>query len=74
MIKEAEEEIPFNEEEYNRSKRVIKLQLKAIIANNLWSMSEYQQIVDEDNKSLKKAIEILTTENEYEKILSKKES
>ncbi len=75
MIKEAEKEgVPFNEEEFNRSKRVIKLQLKAIIANNLWGMNEYQQVVNVDNNSLKKAVEILTKKNEYENILNVKKN
>ncbi len=71
MISDAEsEDIPFEEEEYKRSQRVMALQLKALIANNLWGTNESQQIFDEENRTILKAIEILQTPGEYEKILS----
>ena len=51
------------------SKPLIKLQLKALIARDLWEMNEYYQIMDSDNESLQKAVEILQKSGEYEKIL-----
>ncbi len=51
------------------SKSLIKLQLKALVARDLWEMNEYYQIMDADNESLQKAIEILQTPGAYEKIL-----
>ena len=55
--------------QYELSKPLIKLQLKALIARDLWEMNEYYQIMDADNESLQKAIEILQTPGAYEKIL-----
>ncbi len=70
-IKNAEAEgVKFDEAEFNRSKQVIKLQMKAIVAHNLWGPEEQQIVLDANNKSLKKAIEILQTEGAYDKILS----
>ena len=54
---------------YEKSKPLIKLQLKALIARDLWEMNEYYQIMDADNETLSKAIEILQTPGAYDKIL-----
>jgi carboxyl-terminal processing protease len=55
--------------EYEKSKPLIKMQLKALIARDLWEMNEYYQIMDADNESLTKAVEILQTPGAYDKIL-----
>ena len=55
--------------QYLTSKPLIKLQMKALIARDLWEMNEYYQIMDADNESLSKAVEILQTPGVYEKIL-----
>jgi len=55
--------------EFEKSKPLIKLQLKALIARDLWEINEYYQIMDADNESLVKAIEILQTPGAFEKIL-----
>jgi carboxyl-terminal processing protease len=55
--------------EFEKSKPLIKLQLKALIASSLWETNEYYQIMDADNESLLKAIEILQTPGAFEKIL-----
>ena len=51
------------------SKPLIKLQLKALVARDLWEMNEFYQIMDADNESLQKAVQILQTPGAYEKIL-----
>ena len=55
--------------QFEKSKPLIRLQLKALIARDLWEMNEYYQIMDADNESLLKAVEILQTPGAYEKIL-----
>lgn len=55
--------------EFEKSKPLIRLQLKAIIARDLWTTNEFYQIIDADNESLSKAVEILQTPGAYEKIL-----
>ena len=72
MIKMAnDEKIKFNETEYNRSKSLIRLQIKALIARDLYDMSEYFQIINDENNSLKEAIRIINDEKEYNRILKK---
>jgi carboxyl-terminal processing protease len=67
----AKEKIEFNEEQYKKSEQLIKLQLKALVARDLWDMSEYYRIMDAENESLQKAIEILNIPGAYENILKK---
>jgi len=55
--------------QFEKSKPLIKLQLKALIARDLWDMNEYYQIMDAENESLIKAVKILETPGAYEKIL-----
>jgi carboxyl-terminal processing protease len=55
--------------QFEKSKPLIRLQLKALIAHDLWDTNEYYQIMDADNESLLKAVEILQTPGAYEKIL-----
>ena len=70
LISTAEKEnIKVDSAQYAISKPLIKLQLKALVARDLWEMNEYYQIMDADNESLQKAVEILQTPGSYEKIL-----
>ncbi len=50
---------PKDETEKEQSMPEIKLQLKALIARDLWDMSEYFAIINEENPSVKKALELL---------------
>ena len=63
------EKIKIDSTQYAISKPLIKLQLKALVARDLWEINEYYQIMDADNESLQKAVEILQTPGAYEKIL-----
>lgn len=71
QLKKAAEkgEIKVDSAQFAISKPLIKLQVKALIARDLWEMNEYYQIMDADNESLQKAVEILQTPGAYEKIL-----
>ena len=70
MITLAEKEkIKIDTIQYNTSKSLLMLQLKALVARDLWEMNEYYQIMDSDNESLLKAVQILQTPGAYEKIL-----
>lgn len=63
------EKIELLDEQVAKSKPLIKLQLKALIARDLWEMNEYFQIIDVENESLQMAIEILNTKGMYEKTI-----
>ncbi|GHU90463.1 peptidase S41 [Bacteroidia bacterium] len=58
--------------EFNISKSVIALQIKGLIARDLWDMNEYVQIANQQNESLKKALEIIENQTEYDKLLTGK--
>ena len=65
-MREAADEkgIEFNEEQYNISLPLIETQLKALIARDLWDTNEYFQVINVNNASVKRALEILDS-NEY---------
>ena len=60
--------VEFNEEQYNKSLPLIKTQLKALIARDLWDMNEYYQVMNQTNESVTRALQILNS-GEYEKIM-----
>lgn len=66
-----EEDVEWNDEQFQRSEPMIKLQLKALIARNEWSQSEYYRVVMKEDKVIKKAVEILKDNNQYRKILKR---
>ena len=46
-------------EELAKTMPTLSLQLKALIARDLWDMSEYYAIINDDNNIVKKALELL---------------
>lgn len=52
---------------------LLKKQIKALIARDLFSVSHYFQIMNAEDETIKKAIEVITKKGVYEKILSGKE-
>ena len=64
MRSEAEKlNITFNQEQYDYSLPYIKLQLKALIARDLWDMSEYYHVMNSNNKSVQAALQLLQSNN-----------
>ena len=55
----GKENIAFNREQYTRSLRLIKSQLKALIARDLWDMNEYFRVMNAINESVIRALELL---------------
>jgi len=50
---------PKDDDELQRTLPTLRLQLKALIARDLWDMSEYYSIFNEDSEIVKKALELL---------------
>lgn len=48
-----------DEDERRSSEHMIKTQLKALIARDIWDMSEYYKIMNEESHVVKKAVELL---------------
>ena len=61
------DKLDFNEFEYKISEKLIKLRLKAYLAQDLWGYNEFYEIYNDSNEILMKAIEVLQ-KKEYEKI------
>ena len=59
-------------EEYEKSKPLIQLQIKALIARDLWDMNEYFQVMNQNNESYKKALKIIEDDSKYNKLLKGK--
>jgi len=60
LIDEGEKEgVKFVEEQYRKSEPLIRLQLKALIARDLWDMNEYYQTINVVDESVRKAVELL---------------
>lgn len=53
------EKIEFDEEQYNRALPLVRTQLKALIARDLWDMNEYYQVMNTTNESVKQALKVL---------------
>jgi len=51
---------------------LLKKQMKALIARDLFSVSEYFQIMNAEDEAIKKAVEVINKKGEYERILSGK--
>ena len=49
----------YKKEEYQTALPLLKTQMKALIARDLWNMSEYFQVINTQNSSMQKALELL---------------
>jgi len=67
-----EEKVEFNEEEYNRSKDFIALQIKSLIAQDLFDRAAYSKVMNEENPIFMKGVEIINDNALYEKLLQGK--
>lgn len=65
----TDEKVEYNESEYKESLPLFKLYLRALVARDLFDMSEYFQIVNEENNSLKEALRLINNSSAYRKIL-----
>jgi carboxyl-terminal processing protease len=64
-IKRDEKSIAF-------ARPLMKRQIKALIARDLFTMSQYFQIMNVEDETISKAVEVITQKGAYEKILSGK--
>ncbi len=64
----TEAKVEVNKEQLKISEPMIKIQLKALIARDLWDMNEYFHVMNATNESVLKAVQILQS-GDYEKKL-----
>jgi carboxyl-terminal processing protease len=62
--------IKLDESQYEKSKKLIRLQLKALIARDIFDMNAYYEIINEDNSALKEALRIIDDKKLYDNELS----
>ena len=66
----TKEKIPFNKEQFEKSKSYLMLQIKALIASDVWEQDASFRILNAENAIVKKALDILKQPNEYSKLLT----
>ncbi len=52
---------PKDEAELTQTKKYLALQLKALVARDIWDMSQYFQVWNETNEIVQRAVQLLTT-------------
>jgi carboxyl-terminal processing protease len=72
IAKGESEDIKYNEAQYNISKDEILRILKGLVASNIWQVSEYYQIVNENDKIIEKALKVISDNKAYNIILGYK--
>jgi carboxyl-terminal processing protease len=66
------EGVKSDEQSVEFARPLMKKQMKALIARDLFSVSHYFQVMNAEDEAVKKAVEIITKKGTYEKILSGK--
>ncbi len=72
IAKGEAEGVKFDEAQYNISKDEINLILKGLVAANIWQISEYYQIINQNDKVIDKALEVISDKARYNTILGYK--
>ena len=65
----SEEKIVWNEEEFNRSRSLIFLQLKALMARDLYDSSAFYRIINQENDIFQEGLSIISSESRYQGLL-----
>ena len=72
LLRLAEDEsITFKEEEYTHSLPLISLQIKALIARDIFDMAEYYRIMNKANDSFAEALRIINDPERYNRIIGR---
>lgn len=61
--------VKYDEGQFNISKEEILLILKGLVATNIWQLSEYYQIVNQNDKVIENALQLISDKNRYNSIL-----
>ena len=64
-------DVKWDDEQFERSENWIKLRIKAMIAQDVWDIDKFYQVVTRDDKVIQKAVDILNSKKEYDKILGR---
>ena len=61
--------VTWDEEQFAHSEKFILLQMKALIARNVWETQQYYQVMASEDAGVIKAVEVLSDEKAYKKLL-----
>ena len=67
-----EAKVEWNDEQFQHSEKFLLLQMKALIARNVWETQQYYQVMASVDPGIQKAMEVLGNEKEYRRILKGK--
>ncbi len=67
------EKVKYDEEQYQKSRNLIALQVKALIARDMFDTAAYFRIMNPENKSFTKALSIIANDEEYNRLLQPRE-
>ena len=65
----AEMGVPLNEKDFKISEPLIANQIKALIARDLWTISEYFEIINVNDDDFLKALEIISERRSYQAVI-----
>jgi carboxyl-terminal processing protease len=72
IAKGEAEGVKYDDAQYNKSKDEILLVLKGLVATNIWQTSEYYQIINQTDKVIDKALNVISDKKTYNSILGNK--
>jgi carboxyl-terminal processing protease len=60
--------IKFDAKGYSASEKLIKSQIKGLIAEKLWNLSEYYEVVNKSDEEVQKAVEVIQDNTLFDKL------
>ena len=67
------EKLPFNETDFSKSKEVIRVNLKALIARDVWGSSESFQLFNQLDPIYNEAVKVILDDHLYQSKLTKQQ-
>ena len=64
--------VEWDDEQFAHSEKFLLLQMKALIARNVWETQQYYQVMSSTDPGIQKALEVLGDDKQYKSILKKK--
>lgn len=65
----SEEKVEWNEEEFTRARPLMSIQIKALIARDLYNSSAFYRIINEENDIFMEGLSIIANEERYDGLL-----
>jgi carboxyl-terminal processing protease len=66
-VAKEDKELKFNEEQFKVSETLLKLRIKAVLAQDIWGYSEFYQVYNDSNEIVQRAVKAIE-DKEYEKM------